>query len=52
MFDNTFYHEIVRKTVVSFGTLFNSLYIVRTNNQGVVTQRMKVTLAYGPKQNI
>ena len=50
MFDNTFYHEIVRKTVVSFGTLFNSLYIVRTNNQGVVTQRMKVPLAYGPKQ--
>ena len=50
MFDNTFYHEIVRKTVVSFGTLFNSLYIVRTNNQGVVTQRMKVPLAYGPKE--
>ncbi len=50
MFDNTFYHEIVRKTVVAFGTLFNNLYIVRTNNQGVVTQRMKVPLAYGPKQ--
>ena len=50
MFDNSFYHELVRKTVVSFGTLFNNLYIARTNNQGVVTQRMKVPLAYGPKQ--
>ena len=50
MFDNSFYHELVRKTVVSFGTLFNNLYISRTNNQGVITQRMKVPLAYGPKQ--
>ena len=38
------YHEIFRKTVVSFGTLFNNIEIQRTN------EVMKVPLAYGPKQ--
>ena len=38
------YHEIFRKTVVAFGTLFNNIEIQRTN------EVMKVPLAYGPKQ--
>jgi hypothetical protein len=50
MFTNSFYHEVVRKTVVAFGSLFNNLYVVRKDNNGKVTQRMKVPLAYGPKQ--
>ena len=38
------YHEIFRKTVVAFGTLFNNIELRRTN------EVMKVPLAYGPKQ--
>ena len=50
MFNDSFYHEVVRKTVVAFGSLFNNLYVVRKNSSGKVLQRMKVPLAYGPKQ--
>ena len=45
-----FYHETVRNIIVGFGTLFNDIHVVRKNNSGVVTQSMKVPLAYGPKQ--
>ena len=41
-----FYHEIIRKIIVAFGTLFNDIHIVRKNNSGDVTQSMKVPLAY------
>lgn len=42
------YHEILRKTVVGFGTLFNNIEIRRTS--GGRTEVMKVPLAYGPQQ--
>ena len=42
------YHEIIRKTVVGFGTLFNNIEVRRT--KGSKTEVMKVPLAYGPKQ--
>ena len=45
-----FYHETVRNIIVGFGTLFNDIHIVRKNNNGSITQSMKVPLAYGPKQ--
>jgi len=38
------YHEIFRKTIVAFGTLFNNIELRRS------TEVMKVPLAYGPKQ--
>ena len=38
------YHEIFRRTVVAFGTLFNNIELRRS------TEVMKVPLAYGPKQ--
>ena len=38
------YNEIFRKTIVSFGTLFNNIEIRRND------EVMKVPLAYGPKQ--
>src|SRR6056300_307252 len=50
MLTDSFYHEVVRKTVVAFGSLFNNLYVVRKNNSGKIIQSMKVPLAYGPKQ--
>jgi hypothetical protein len=45
-----FYHEILRKTVVSFGTLFNDISIKHKNNSGDVVSELKVPLAYGPTQ--
>ena len=49
MLGQQFYHETIRKMVVSFGTIFNNINIVRKNNAGAVVQAMKVPLAYGPK---
>jgi len=49
MLGQQFYHETMRKVVVAFGTMFNDIHLVRTNNAGEVTQTMKVPLAYGPK---
>ena len=45
-----FYHEILRRTVVSFGSLFNEISIKHTDNSGNVKSVVKVPLAYGPTQ--
>lgn len=45
-----FYHEILRRTVISFGSLFNNISIKHTNNSDEVTSIIKVPLAYGPTQ--
>jgi hypothetical protein len=45
-----FYHEILRKTVIGFGTLFNEIYIKKKDSDGNITSSFKVPLAYGPTQ--
>lgn len=45
-----FYHEILRRTVVSFGSLFNNISIKHTNNNDNTVSVIKVPLAYGPTQ--
>ena len=50
MLGQQFYHETIRKIIVTFGTIFNNINLVRKNNSGAVVQKMKVPLAYGPKQ--
>ena len=50
MFKDAQYHELIRKTIVAFGTLFNDLYIYRRSSTGKINQKMKVPLAYGPAQ--
>lgn len=45
-----FYNEILRKTVISFGTLFNDISIKKTDSEDNVTSVVKVPLAYGPMQ--
>jgi hypothetical protein len=45
-----YYHEIFRRTIVSFGTLFNNISIKHFNDAGVVSSVIKVPLAYGPTQ--
>ena len=46
----TYYHQTIRKYVAVFGTLFNDLNIERTNASGTVIEKVKIPLAYGPKQ--
>ena len=50
MLGQYFYHEILRKTVIGFGTLFNGIEIRHDNDSGGEVSRMKVPLAYGPMQ--
>ena len=47
---STFYHSLVRKTVASFGTLFNNIYIERTESNK--TQKIKVPLSYASKERM
>ena len=45
-----FYHQILRKTVIAFGSLFNNITIKHTNSANEVVSVIKVPLAYGPTQ--
>ena len=50
MLGTHFYHEIIRKTIIGFGTLFNNVELQRTDNAGNVVQTTKVPLNYGPRE--
>ena len=50
MLGTYFYHEILRKTVISFGTVFNDIHIRHRDGAGKETSDMRVPLAYGPMQ--
>ena len=45
-----FYHEILRRTVIGFGTLFNDINIRHTDSTDNTVSELKVPLAYGPTQ--
>ena len=44
------YNKIIRKCVIAFGTMFNNIEVRKENPDGSTYQKMKVPLAYGPKQ--
>ena len=50
MLGTYFYQEIIRKTVISFGTLFNDIYIRHEDAAGNDISEMKVPVSYGPRQ--
>jgi len=50
MLGTQFYHESIRKVIVSFGTMFNNINLIRKDNSGNILQSMKVPLAYGPRE--
>jgi len=52
MLGQTYYHETIRKYVAVFGTLFNDINIRRTNSAGVVTEQIKVPIAYEAKDKM
>ena len=50
MLGTYYYHEIMRKTIIGFGTLFNQIYIKHENKDDTTLDDTKVGLAYGPQQ--
>jgi hypothetical protein len=50
MLGTYFYHEIIRKTIISFGTLFNNIFIRHEKSDGSILDETKVGLSYGPMQ--
>jgi len=50
MLGTYYYHEIIRKTIIAFGTLFNDIHIRHQDQSGNDISDMKVPLAYGPSQ--
>ena len=49
MCDNYFYYEIIRKTIIAYGALFNQICVKHKNKDEIVSQ-IKVPIAYGPTQ--
>ena len=50
MLGTYYYHEIIRKTIIGFGTLFNDIHIRHAGEGGTNHSEIKVPLAYGPSQ--
>lgn len=47
-----FYHSTLRKYVTLFGTLFNDIYINRSDATHNVTNTIKVPVMYGPREKV
>jgi len=52
MFGTYFYHQISRKMVVAFGSLFNTIEVRKTDSSDAVTEVIKIPLSYGPKDKM
>lgn len=52
MFKQTFYFQTTRKYVALFGTLFNEIYITRTQPDGKQQALIRVPITYAPKEKM
>jgi hypothetical protein len=43
-------HQVIRKTVVAFGSLFSRLYVITRNKDGEIIQSKKIPITYLPKE--
>jgi hypothetical protein len=50
MLANYYYHEIIKRTLTAFGTLFNDIHIQHQNSDDETISDIKVPIAYGPIQ--
>ena len=50
MFGNHFYNEGMRRLTIAFGQIFNNIIVQNTSSTGAVTKRIRVPLAYAPKE--
>lgn len=46
-----FYHSLMRKYILYFGTIFNNISVVRKNAQDSIEQIVSVPIVYGPKSH-
>lgn len=50
MFGSTYYHGVIRKYIIMFGTMFNDIDVQRFDKNGNRIQTLRVPIAYGPKE--
>ena len=50
MLGQYYYHEILRKTIIAFGTIFNDIHIRHRDGAGKENSDIRVPLGYGPMQ--
>jgi hypothetical protein len=50
MLQGHFYHKTTRKIVSAFGTIFNSITLVKYSGSGAEVERLKVPLSYAQKE--
>lgn len=50
MLGSHFYHGLIRKYVILFGSLFNDIYVDRVDATGSAQRTIKIPLQYGPKE--
>lgn len=48
--DQSYYNESIRKIVLAFGSLFESIYVIRTEKDGTERERIRIPLSYGSKE--
>jgi hypothetical protein len=46
---NAFYHNIIRKYIVAFGSLFNDVHVIRSNEAGETIKDIKVPITFASK---
>ena len=51
MLGNYYYHEIIRKTINSFGTLFNQIHIRHSDKDQNNIGEIRVPISYGPNKS-
>ncbi len=52
MFNFVWYHGTIRRYIVLFGTIFNQIYITKTDESGAITSMMRVPITYGPADKV
>lgn len=50
MLGTYYYHHIIRKTIIAFGTIFNQIHIKHQDGNDNTYSDLRVPLAYGPTQ--
>ena len=50
MFGKHFYNQSLRRLTIAFGQIFNNVIVQTKSSTGAVTKRMRVPLAYAPKE--
>ena len=50
MINSPYYHGLLKKYVILFGTLFNNIFIERVDDSNTKIQKIKIPIQYGPRE--